>query len=535
MVNLFVTDVLVIGTGAAGLRASIEAKSMGAQVLALSKAPAGMNNATAVSGGGFRAALGGLTPEEHFRDTLIVGKGVNDRNLVEVFSKEGGERVSELRGFGVETRIGLGGGHVGKPFHTPGYSITKPLVDYARGMGVEFHENVIITQILEEGGEAVGAVGYDIRIDEPLIYSAKAIILATGGAGALYKRTDCPLRAIGDGYSLAYRVGAKLRDMEFVQFFPLALAEQGSPPHLLGGALTEEGRIINRLGEEITEKHRVSLRPLVLKSRDLLSRAIMIEILEGRGVDGSVLIDAREFFRRGSKEGWFSSGSYEFFRDRLKAGERPLKVAPISHFCMGGIIIDEYGRTNITGLFAAGEVTGGLHGANRHGGNALTEAIVFGARAGRAAAEFAEDRSHIRIEPKAQPELERYKTIRQADTDGGISPRVIFNQLRELMWAKAGIVRDGKTLLEALDAITQLRGFLPMFRASSSRSMLEALETPMALDAAEMIVRAALMRMESRGAHFRRDCPEEDDPLWYASIYLRLGSTGDMILEKAPV
>ncbi|MBS7619794.1 FAD-binding protein [Candidatus Bathyarchaeota archaeon] len=534
MVKLFDTGVLVVGAGAAGLRASIEARSRGVQVSIVSKTPAGMNNATAVSGGGFRATLGGLTPEEHFRDTLTVGKGINDSNLVRIFSKEGGERVSELRRFGVEIRISFGGAHVGEPFHASGYRITKPMVDYARKIGVKFHENVIITKILKEEGEVIGAVGYDIRNDEPTIFSAKAVILATGGAGALYKRTDCPFRTVGDGYSLAYSAGAKLRDMEFVQFFPLALAEADAPPHLLGGALTEESRIINRLGEDIAEKHRVNLRPLVLKSRDLLSRAIMIEILEGRGVDNAVLIDARDYFKKGSKEGWFSSRSYEFFKERLKGGEKPLRVAPISHFCMGGIIIDGYGHTGVAGLFAAGEVVGGLHGANRHGGNALTEAIVFGARAGEAAAEFAESRIHPKIESEAQPELERYKTIRDGGSAGAINPRTILNQLRDLMWTNAGIVRDEKSLSEALDTIIRLRGLLPMLRASQNSSMLEALETPMALDAAEMIVRAAFMRTESRGAHYRRDYPKED-PSWRASVNLSLGAKGDIILEKARI
>jgi len=534
MVKISETDVLVIGTGAAGLRASIEAKSRGLRVLTVSKSPAGMNNATAVSGGGFRASIGGLTPEEHFRDTLEVGKWLNDPNLVRILSNEGGERVSELKGFGVDVRISFGGAHVGEPFHASGYGITKPMVDYARKIGVELHESVITTKILKEEDKVIGAVGYDVRSDEPAVFAAESIILATGGAGALYKRTDCPLRTVGDGYSLAYHAGAKLRDMEFVQFFPLALAEAGSPPHLLGGALTEESRIINRLGEDIVEKHNVSLRPLVLKSRDLLSRAIMMEILEGRGVDGAVLVDARDFFRKGSSEGWFSSGSYEFIREKLKGGEKPLRVAPISHFCMGGIIIDGYGRTGVTGLFAAGEAVGGLHGANRHGGNALTEAIVFGARAGEAAAEFAGSKISSKIESEAQPELERYRTIRHGGSAGAINPRSILNKLRDLMWTNAGIIRDEKGLSEALDEIIRLRGLLPMLRASSNSSMLEALEAPMALDAAEMIVRAALMRTESRGAHYRRDYPEEDDLSWRASVNLSLGENRKMLLEKAP-
>jgi len=289
------------------------------------------------------------------------------------------------------------------------------LVDYARSRGITFFENVIVTRILEGDKGVAGAIGYDAHDDRPLVFHAKAVILATGGAGALYRRTDCPLRTTGDGYSLAFRTGVRLRDMEFVQFFPLALAEPGLPPHLLKGPMTEEGRIINSLGEDIPLKHGVTARPLVLKSRDLLSRAIMIEVMEGRGVDGAALLDATEVLRRHGEEIFASTGSYKFFRDAVRAAEKPFRVAPISHFCMGGVIVDENGETGVPGLFAAGEVVGGVHGANRHGGNALTDIIVFGARAGAAAAEYSKSFSIISVETDVLAELNRYEKVRSGD------------------------------------------------------------------------------------------------------------------------
>ena len=227
-----------------------------------------MNNCTVVAGGGFRAAMEGMTPEEHMRDTIEVGKGLNDRRLVEVFTSEGAARVLELRDYGVEVRVHRTGASVGNIPNLMGLGMTRPMVEYAQSKGVQFMDNVAVTKLLKKGDRVVGAVGYDVKHENPITFTARAVILATGGAGAIYKRTDCPVRTTGDGYSLGLHAGARLRDMEFVQFFPLALAEPGQPPYLLGGPMTEEGRIINSLGEDIPQKYHLTARPLVLKSRD---------------------------------------------------------------------------------------------------------------------------------------------------------------------------------------------------------------------------------------------------------------------------
>jgi len=343
------------------------------------------------------------------------------------------------------------------------------------------------------------------------------VLLATGGAGALYKRTDCPLRTTGDGYSLGFHAGAELRDMEFVQFFPLALAEPGQPPFLIDGKVVEEGKIINTLGEEIPEKHGVTARPLILKSRDLLSRAIMLEVLSGGGAEGAVFIDAVDVFKRYNQDDLFSQARYEFFIDQLHADERPFMVAPICHFNMGGLVADETGKTGIQGLYAAGEVVGGVHGANRHGGNALTAITVFGARAGISAADFADKTTIVDVSELAVEELERYTGITLRET--GFTPRHIMDQLRESMWENAGIVRNSEMLIAAFQKVQELRGASIRIMAQPGRQLLDALEVPMALDTAEFIIRGAMERRESRGAHFRTDHPEED-PDWVKTVIL---------------
>ncbi len=531
MVIDIVADVLIVGTGGAGLRAAIEAEAEGADVVLVSKAPAGFNNATIVAGGGFHAAVGGYTPEEHLEDTVRVGKNLNDPVLVRVFAEEGGERVLELERFGVEMRKRYGGISVGSIQGIMGQGLTEPLVEYVRSRGIRVVENAIVTKLLSESKTVVGAVGYHSKEMQPVVFQAKAVILATGGAGALYKRTDCPLKTTGDGYSLGYHAGAGLRDMEFVQFFPLALAEPGVPPYLLDGPVTEEGVIMNVLGEDIPEKHGVTARPFILKSRDLLSRAVMKEILEGGGVEGAVLLDAREVFRRRNPSDLFSQGRYEFFVEKLEAEERPFRVAPICHFSMGGIVIDPHGYTGVPGLYAAGEVVGGIHGANRHGGNALTDITVFGARAGAAAAEYAKKAEHAPVDELAKAELERYEAI--LTRDRGFRAPILMNRLRETMWVKVGIIRDSPMLMEAFEEVYELKEAATQLKAYHGRDMMAALEAPLALDAAEMIIRAAVERRESRGAHYRLDHPEED-PDWLKTVVITKDGEA-MILSTRPL
>ncbi|MBN2334533.1 FAD-binding protein [Candidatus Bathyarchaeota archaeon] len=513
----YTSDVLIIGTGGAGLRAAIEAQELGAHVLLVSKAPAGYNNCTIVAGSGYLAAVGGMTAEEHRERTISVGKGVNDPKLVEVLTDEGGDRVLELEKYGLVVNVNHGGIHVGALGTILGQGITLPQVKYLKDRGVEFVDNTIITLLLKTGGRVVGAVGYSGDAGQPAAFQCKSVILATGGAGALYKRTDCPLKTTGDGYSLAYHAGARLRDMEFVQFFPLALAEPGAPPLLVDGRVIREGKIINVLGEDIPQKHGVTERPYIAKSRDMLSRAMMLEIMQGGGVDGAVLVDAREVVKSSKPGDFYGMGSYDFYVNRLQAHERPFRVAPLTHFTMGGVVADTWGETGVKGLLAAGEVVGGVHGANRHGGNALTDVTVFGARAGARATEHAGEVEHVDVDGLAAAEMDRYMKLIGRET--GYRPRILMAALRETMWEKAGVIRDGELLVEAFEKIQELRDSSPRMVVQPGKAMIPALEFPMALDAAEMIIRAAMERRESRGAHYRLDFPLEN-PAWVRTIVL---------------
>ncbi|TRO52160.1 FAD-binding protein [Candidatus Bathyarchaeota archaeon] len=524
------SDVLIIGTGGAGLRAAIEAHERGAKVVIVSKAPAGFNNCTIVAGSGYLAAVGGMSVEEHRERTLSTGKGLNDPVLVEVLVSEG-ERILELEKFGCVVNVHKGGIHVGGPKTKLGQGITLPMVQYIRGLGVEFVENVIITKLLKKDDAVVGAVGYSSRDEEPAIFQSQAMLLASGGAGGLFKRTDCPLRTTGDGYSLAFHAGARLRDMEFCQFFPLALAEPDSPPLLVDGKVVWEGKIINANGEDIPAKHNVTERPYIAKSRDLLSRAMMREVHDGLGVEGAVLLDAREVVQNGKPGDQYGMGDYDYYVKKLRAHERPFRIAPLSHFTMGGVVGNTYGETGIPGLFVAGEVMGGVHGANRHGGNALTDITVFGVRAAARAVEYASSKTLVDVDMLAQEEIERYEKLASRET--GFTPPTLMDLVRENMWDNVGVIRDSYMLVDAYQRLSELRDSTRSMLAKPGKQLLNALELIMALDVCEFIIRAAMERRESRGAHFRLDHPSED-PAWRKTIILSK-KNGAIEINYAPI
>jgi succinate dehydrogenase/fumarate reductase flavoprotein subunit len=350
-----------------------------------------------------------------------------------------------------------------------------------------------------------------------VLFQCKALLLATGGAGALFKRTDCPLKTTGDGYSLALHAGARLRDMEFCQFFPLALAEPGLPPLLVDGPVVWEGQILNTLGEDIPAKHNVTERPYIAKSRDLLSRAIMLEIYEGGGIEGAVLLDAQEVIKNADPDQFFGMATKEYYIEKIRAHERPFRIAPLSHFTMGGVVANKDGKTDVDGLYVAGEVMGGIHGANRHGGNALTDVTVFSTRATQKAIEYIKDKEIVDLEELAEPEFDRIEALSQRET--GYTPPTVMNLLRENMWEKAGVIRNAEMLVEAYEALSNIRDSSKRLLAQHGKQLLSALELQMAIDASELIIRAAMERKESRGAHYRLDHPEEREE-WVKTIIL---------------
>ncbi|MBI2865337.1 MAG: FAD-dependent oxidoreductase [Chloroflexi bacterium] len=535
------TDVLIIGGGLAGIRAAIEARQRGEDVLLVSKSRVGLANNSAVALGAFAAAAGtgwrdpADRHEDHVRDTLEAGRRINDRRLVEVMVLGIEAEIRTLETYGVRFRKRDG---VFAVTYVPGHSyprtiypdkgggtsITRPMRDHALSLGVRFVEGVAVTRILRSDVAAVGALGVD-SAGRATIFRAGAVVLAAGGTGRLYLHTDNPLDATGDGYALAYDAGLTLRDMEFVQFVP------GMPPYEIwlvrGGAILR-----NRLGEDVMLKHGLAVPKQM--TRDAVSRAAYVEVAAGLGVTGSSLIvDASEM----PAERW------ERLRGLLPprvrdAGRRFHMSPPRSHFFMGGVTIDERTATEVKGLFACGEICGGMHGANRLGSNALSECLVFGARAGQYAAEWARNGDRRAIPTEAvDGELERLGAIasRTATQPEGWLPRSeekLSQQLRSLMWSNVGIIRDAAGLQQAIEEILHIRHWLGETPADGGKGFLSLLSLHSMATVAELIARSALARTESRGGHYRSDHPAEDDEQWLKSIFMVKGSSDDSPLLR---
>ncbi len=508
MVTYYEADVLIIGSGGAGLRAAIEAEKHGANVLLVSKSATGMKNATIVANGSFRAAVDGYTVEQHRQETLEGGKYLNDLALVDVLVEEGAEKLLELREYGVSITTRRGNVLCGDNPEARGLGLIQPMVKYLKERGVQLVDKCTITELIKEKDRVIGAVG--LR-DEPIVFRAGATILAAGGSAGVYSRTDCPLDIAGDGYALAYEAGAVLRDMEYIQYTPVAVAEPGYPGFAMYGDIVDKGTLLNSLGEDVVEKHGITQRPVTTMARDHLSRAIMTEVQEGRGIKGAVLLDASDVINEVGLEKLIARSAQRKALLDMGADEKPIKVAPSTHFTMAGVEIQPDCSTNVPGLYAVGEVTGGLHGANRLGGNALTEIIVFGARAGASAAEYAA--LHSRPEIKYE-----FKDVYEAETD----PVKTLKELRGLMWEKVGIVRSEKSLTTALNRLHDMKRL--RFNEANIGLQKQAAETRMAILASTLTTMSALERKESRGTHYRVDIPDVN-PAWLRSI--RVAKTPD--------
>jgi len=470
------------------------------------------------AGGGFAFAGGGdITEEEHFQTTMDTGRHLNDEKLVRILCHEGREAVTELQRFGVQLKLRTVGAHTG-PFNPPlrgGASITEGLSRYARKIGVRMHEGVMIVDLLKDpDGRAVGAVGFHVGRGELFCYQAGAIVLATGGAGALYQRTDNPLRITGDGYALAHRAGADLIDMEFVQMYPLGIVEEGLPRTFLRVQWIDFCPLTNAQGEQFLKAEMAKRGfehgwQVNLYMRDLAARAVGLEIYEGRGDQDAVFMD----FSAVQPEHLAESRTLRFYVEKLfrrfPYRERPLHVAPLTHHVMGGVQIDEHGASNIPGLFAAGEVAGGIHGANRRGGNALTDIMVFGRRAGWAAAEWAGKAGRNEPDGRAVKEVtDRLTSLRTLPTGDGVS----VSELRQALWAITGqhlyVVRSATGLRTAIEQLERLS--TSECAVGTPRELMGLLEVMNMVQVGQMVSQAALNRCQSVGAHFRIDCPSTD-------------------------
>ncbi len=553
-------SVLVIGAGAAGARAAIEVTEQGIDdVLVLGKRGHGDAHTTWARGG-INGALGTHDPEDdwtiHAADTLKEGHFVNDPEKVETVTKQMPERLRELDKWGMDYSRTEDGGIDQRYFgaqsfrrtafagdHT-GESLLDTLVARAQDLEIPYRENLLITKLLVEDDQIQGAVGVDLDDGAFVVFNAGAVILAAGGYPAIYNRhTSRDDENNGDGPALAYDAGADLMDMEFVQFHPTGMAVDEDDPEWApwsGRLVTEAvrgegGRLFNAEGERFMERY--SPDQMELDARDVVARAIATEVAEGRGTDnGGVYLDISHREASFIKERL--PRMYERFADLgVDMAESPVEVAPTAHYGMGGVQVDGAGETAVTGLFAIGETMAGVHGANRLGGNSLAETVAYGVEAGQAIAAREPTPGSIPeavITDTVAPHLSGLAET--ADSDGAVAVETLLTELREMMWNAAGIRRDAESLRDGLDQLATIRERADDLAVGplDSRSFEFAIDLGFMLTAAEAVLRGALERSESRGAHYRTDHPDLD-PDWRHNIVVSQADIGGMTLTTTPV
>lgn len=516
-----ICDVLVVGSGAAGLRAAISAKQKGLDVCVVSKQAPGKATCTILSAGVFAGTEESKSSGHHLKRTLQAGRRINQKELVKVLVDEGPMRLQELKKWGINAAFHHGYLYCKGRAPYRGREIVQSLLTKNEALGTRFISGHMVADLKQMDG-IFGVLAYSPGADKWLSIGAKTVILATGGAAALYLRHDNPKRMLGDGYVLAYRAGAVLQDLEFVQFYPLGLAESGLPAFLVPPNIADYGQLFNTPGEDILNKYEILERPAAERARDKLSQALFTEIYEK---DREVFLDLTKVSDHKWAENPFSASSHHILGERYGANRRPVKVAPMAHHTMGGVCIDADGMTSLPGLFAAGEVTGGLHGANRMGGNALTETLVFGARAGKASAIWAKDGDR---EPKAEifkdAEVEKFAFVQETD---GSNPAELMTTLSEIVWKEAGIIKNQRGLERALNAVNTISAKALKSHTRSPLDVQRRIEILFGAQAASLIIQAALKREESRGAHFREDFADQDDTNWHGHLQVKLSRIGE--------
>ncbi|NOZ95405.1 MAG: fumarate reductase subunit A [Acidobacteria bacterium] len=540
------TDVLVVGGGGAGARAAIEAARNRARVLIVVKGLYGRSGCTVMAEGGYNAAFGFAeedSPQLHFEDTVKGGRFLNDQRLVEILVKEAPERLIDLEWYGAAfdrlkttllSQRAFGGSSARRTCHKgdrTGHEMMNALKEESMRLCIDVLEEVMVTSLLTSGGAVCGATGYHIVTGQFLLIRAKAVVLATGGGSRIYPVTTNPFQKTGDGYALAYGAGAELMDMEMVQFHPTAMVYPKSARGLLvtEAVRGEGGRLYNRKGERFMAAY--DPERMELSTRDVVTRALFTELEMGYGTpEGGVYLDVSHL-PDSIIEGKLSMMVRQFSDAGVDIRREPMVISPSAHHFMGGVRIDENCETSVRNLFACGEVAGGVHGANRLGGNSLAETQVFGRRAGLAASARARDRFLPVDMDRVEEEYRR--VFRFTKGRGRTSVYSLRKSLEETMWKNAGIVRTGEGLRKALDDIRSIRKALGKVRVEPGRrynlQLVHALELEGMLTTAEMMVRSALMRTESRGAHYRADYPAED-PAWVRNILVKK----DMELSTRP-
>ncbi len=545
------SDILIIGAGGAGMRAALSALSNGANVVIISKSVLGKAH-TVMAEGGIAASVGNVDSADnwkvHFSDTIVEGVYLSNWRMAELLAKEAPERVFELERFGaIFDRTNEGkimqrafGGHTYRRLchvgDKTGLEIIRTLEDQVIHKNVKVMDEIYITKLFKDGDSFSGALGLSMREGKFYLFKAKALIISTGGCGRVFKITSNSWESTGDGLGLAYNIGVELQDMEMIQFHPTGMVY---PPGVAGLLVTEgvrgEGGILtNTKGERFMLRY--SPEKKELDARDVVARSIYYEIQAGRGTEhGGVYLDisqkGADFIKKKLP------GMYSQFKEfaGVDITKEKMEVGPTVHYQMGGIRVDaETGATNVKGVFSAGEVASGLHGANRLGGNSLADILVFGKRTGEAASEYVKKAKLVKV--KDADVMSAIKGIKAFIKAGGKNPNVLIEQLREKMSSNVGIMRNEKDLQEALETIESIKSQFKDVGVSGqlvyNKGLLACLELGNMLIATEAIVRSAIMRKESRGAHTRSDYPKKSRE-WLKNIICSKGADGNMMLTTA--
>jgi succinate dehydrogenase flavoprotein subunit len=547
-------DVLIIGAGGAGLRASLEALAQGASVGVVCKSLLGKAH-TVMAEGGIAAAMANVDAADswktHFRDTMRGGKMLNNWRMAQLHAQESPDRVRELEQWGAlfdRTEKGeilqrAFGGHTFKRLchvgDRTGLEMIRTLQDRGVQQGIDVYMECTVTRLLMDGGRIAGAFAYWRETGRFIVFKANSIVIATGGIGKAWRVTSNSWEYTGDGMALAYEAGAELLDMEFVQFHPTGMVW---PPGVQGILVTEavrgEGGILrNKVGERFMERY--DPKKMELSTRDVVARSIYTEVKEGRGTEhGGTYLDISHKPAEYVKKKLPSM--YHQFKELADVDitKGPMEVGPTCHYMMGGIRVDaETAQSTVRGLFAAGEAAAGLHGSNRLGGNSLSDLLVFGRRAGLAAAEHAKRATASSID-NAQIEQAEKELLAPFSNSGTESPYAVHRDLQEVMQNLVGIFRTDEDLKKALVELETLKTRAAKASVEGSRLFNPgwhlSYDLKAMLTVSEAVTRSALARTESRGAHSRIDYANPD-AVWEKKHNIIVREAGGMKRRESPV
>ena len=530
------TDVLIIGSGGAGSRAAIEVDDAGLKAIIVSKGLSFRSGCTGMAEGGYNAVFKTVDKDDsidaHFNDTLKGGSYLNDKKLVEILVSESPKRLVDLENYGALFDRQESGEIDQRPFggqsfrrtcyqgDRTGAELLNALKEEIIRRDIECIDEVMITSFVTDGNQVIGATGLNLKDSSLIYFKAKATILASGGAGQLYPVTSNTFQKNGDGYAISYRAGANLVDMEQVQFHPTGMVAPESKKGVLvtEAVRAEGGKLINSEGERFMSKY--APEKMELATRDVVARSIYQEIIEGRGTEnGGVYLDISHLDDDYIDEK-LETMVLQFENVGVDIKHGPIEVAPTAHHFMGGLKINTDASSSLDNLFGAGEVCGGVHGANRLGGNALADTQVFGRIAGVSASKAAKESELKSNEEMVREEASRIEGLIKK---GSIKPKEFKNRIKNLMWEKVAIVREEKTLNEALGQLQEMQKELADLDVGDKKQyntdLVTALEVINMIEICILTVKSAIIRRESRGAHFRSDFPETKDE-WKKSIII---------------